>query len=92
MCDLVAGSVTFTGPVAALHELHRGWDNLRTVRSMYLEPPRVESFRRLDTEHGFDGRAPAVGRVHHKWGRGAPVAERLQVEMVIHRIPVMVEP
>lgn len=91
MCDLVADSVTVTGPYEAFWELDHGWKSLRTVRSMSLEPPHAESFKHLETNRPFDDRAPTVARVHHKWGAGAPVAERLQVEMLMRHIPVFIE-
>src|SRR5690606_27291655 len=67
------------------------WESLRTTRSMFLEPPVIQSFSNLDSERWFGDEAPAVGRLHHKWEAGAPVAERLQVEMMLLQLPIMVE-
>ncbi|WP_459970196.1 S8 family serine peptidase [Nocardioides pyridinolyticus] len=83
--------MTFTGPFGALHELHDGWDRLRTARAMYLEPPQMGYLGHLESERPFDDRAPAVARVHHKWELGVPVAERLQAEMILHQLPILVE-
>jgi hypothetical protein len=93
MCDLVAGSVTFTGPYGAVRELEYGWERLRTVRDMHLEYPRVQGFRELQSNRDFDDpSAPATAKMYHKYGAGAPVAERLQVEMILHQLPILVEP
>lgn len=91
MCDLIEGSVTFTGPSGAFHELYDGWNRLRTARAMYLEPPQMGYFGNLDSERRFDDSAPAVARLHHKWEPGVPVAERFQVEMALLQLPILVE-
>lgn len=91
MCDIVEGSVTFVGPRGALADVLGAWDRLRTTRTMFLEPPQQTYFE-LESVRPFDGEAPAVARLHHKWGPGASVAERLQAEFALYRVPVWVEP
>lgn len=91
MCDVVGGSITFAGPQWAFDELESSWERLRTTRDLYLEPPLRAVFE-LDTQQPFGSESPAVGRLSHKWGPGAPVAERLQAELSLLRLPIMVEP
>jgi hypothetical protein len=93
MCDLVEGSVTFTGPRRAILDLERIWSGLTTVRDLHLEYPRAQTFLGLPTTRSFENpAAPAQARIHHEWGDGSPVAERLQVEMIMAGVPIFVEP
>jgi Subtilase family len=93
MCDLAEGSVTFTGPFGALLELEHVWETLRTADELRLRRPELQTYAELDSEYHFDDpAAPAQARLFHHWGRGAPVAERLQVELLTRRLPILVEP
>jgi hypothetical protein len=93
MCDLASGSVTFTGPFGALLELEHIWESLRTADELRLRRPELQTYAELDSEYPFDDPvAPAQARLFHHWGSGAPVAERLQVELLTRRLPILVEP
>lgn len=93
MCQVVEGSVTFTGPSGALRELQYRWDQLRTVHDMHLHPPEVQQFWELESMRSFDDpRAPATAKLRHHYGPDAPVAERLQIEMILGQLPILVEP
>lgn len=93
MCDLIEGSITFTGPAHALHLLSNRWGGLRTVEQSFLQPPHQFSFEGLDGDFSFHNeRAPAVAKLSHKWEAGAPIAERLQAEIALLGLPILVEP
>lgn len=78
MCDVVEGSVTFTGPYGALRELEYAWEGLRTVHDMELRPPIIQTFGRLKTRRPFDDpAAPATAaapplRSWRSCGRASP--------------------
>ncbi|MCW2675663.1 MAG: hypothetical protein JWR70_703 [Modestobacter sp.] len=91
MCDVVPDEISVTGSGEGLEILQQEWERLPTVLRFALSRPEQTTFADLPTEHEFDYRAPAVALIRHEWPDSS-IANRLAVDMVTHRIPVVVEP
>jgi len=92
MCNVVPNFVSFTGTRADLDELTWIWESLRSVEELELARPVITTYADLVTDRYFSESAPAHARLEHHWGLDAAVADRLQSELLLRGLPILVEP